>query len=116
MKRLGELQDQFSTQSANASDVCQKLMLHPSVNSQITAAVDNFIHIERASAQSISTIRVSLAECGFNMKSCGFTLQNDKMEADLPGLQESWDEVKRSIVQSQNAVVTVVTHQIQSTQ
>lgn len=50
------------------------------------------------------------------MKSCGFTIQNDKMDADLPDLQHHWAEVKSSILQSQDTVVDAVTQEIQGAQ
>jgi hypothetical protein len=50
------------------------------------------------------------------MKTCGFTTQSDKVDADLPGLQENWAEVKRSILQSEGAVMTAVAQQIQGAQ
>jgi hypothetical protein len=32
------------------------------------------------------------------MRQCGFTIQNDKMDAALPDLQEQWADVKRTVL------------------
>ena len=55
-------------------------MCHASVTTEITAAVDVRILTERASAQSISASTLWLVPHGFNMKTCGFTVQSDKVE------------------------------------
>ena len=81
-------------------------MCHASVTTEITAAVDVRILTERASAQSISASTLWLVPHGFNMKTCGFTVQSDKVEVVLPVLQENWEEVKSSILQSETVVIT----------
>jgi hypothetical protein len=116
MKRLGDLQTQFTTQSEDMSVLCQQLMNHACVNTETVAAVDDCVRIERASAQSISAKRLTLIDLGFAMRQCGFTVQNDKMAAALPQLEQQWADVKRSVLQSQNAVVAAVAQQIQGAQ
>ncbi len=81
-------------------EACGAVMRHASVTTAIAAAVDACVSIERASAQSISANRSLLAPHGFQMKTCAFTVQSDKVEAALPAIQENWAEVKNSILQS----------------
>jgi riboflavin biosynthesis pyrimidine reductase len=95
---------------------CGAVMRHASVTTATTAAVDACILTERASAQAISANRSWLATTGFQMKTCAFTVQSDKVEAALPALQENWAEVKRSILQSETAVISAVALQIQGAQ
>ncbi len=43
-------------------------------------------------------------------------MQSDNVDAILPGLQENWAEMKRSILQAQEAVTIAVAQQIQGAQ
>jgi hypothetical protein len=113
MAHLAQLQNQFSKNSEDILETCRTVMRHVSVTTAIETAVDVCILTERASAQSISGSRLCLVPHGFNMKICGFTVQSDKVEAVLPALQENWAEVKRSILQSETAVITAVAQQMQ---
>ncbi len=94
-------------------EACRTVMCHTSVTTEIVASVDVCILTERASVQSISARTAALVPHGFNMKTCGFTVQSDKVDASLPALQENWEEVKCSILQSETVVVTVVSQEIQ---
>ena len=116
MARLAELQAQFSKNSADLVEACATVMRHASVTTEIAAAVESSILTERASAQSISANRSWLAPLGFHMKTCAFTVQSEKVEAALPALQENWAVVKRSILQSETAVISAVAQQIQGAQ
>lgn len=116
MARLAQLQNQFSKNSEDILEACRTVMRHASVTTEISVTVDVCILTERASAQSISATRLWLVPHGFNMKTCGFTVQSDKVDASLPALQENWAEVKRSILQSETAVITAVAQQIQGAQ
>ena len=116
MARLACLQAQFSRTSEEMMQACGAVMRHASVTTAIAAAVDACVLTERASAQSISANRSWLAPHGFQMKTCAFTVQSDKVEAALPALQENWAEVKRSILQSETAVISAVAQQIQGAQ
>ncbi len=98
------------------SVLCQQLMNHACVNTETAAAVDDCVRIERASAQSIPASRLALIDLGFAMRQCGFTVQNDKMAAALPQFEQQWADVKRSVLQAQNAVVAAVAQQIQGAQ
>ncbi len=69
-------------------EACRTVMRHTSVTTEIAASVDVCILTERASAQSISARTAALAPHGFNMKTCGFTVQSDKVDASLSALQE----------------------------
>jgi len=93
MARLAALQAQFSKNSAEIIETCATVMRHASVTTARAVAVESSILTERASAQSISDNRSSLAPHGFQMKTCAFTVQSEKVEAALPALQENWAEV-----------------------